>query len=205
MKLKLVESKSPSVCGLDEAGRGALAGPMVIAAVMLQSDFKFGGVAPKIVFRDSKKMSRLQRDRAYQVIEKYSLKIEIEIVSVTDINQVGIHVKNRDGFIDLINRNNANKYIVDGRWKFHNLGEKSQHVYSIIDADSIYPATIAAGIVAKCTRDKIMLKLHNKYSNYGWNTNVGYGTLEHINAIHKFGINEYHRLKFVETALKNSL
>lgn len=193
-----------SICGLDEAGRGALAGPMVVAAVVLDKNLRFEVVAPEIVVRDSKQMSNCQRERAFHLIEKYSLLIELEIMSVQEINEMGVGRANLVAFKRLIRKIDSNRYIVDGRWRFGDLGNKSHLVQSMVDADEIVPATMSAGIVAKYKRDHIMQDLHRQYSGYGWDTNTGHGTQQHIDAIREHGTNEHHRIRFVETALRHS-
>jgi len=191
------------ICGLDEAGRGALAGPMVVAAVILNSDFNFKDAAPRIVVKDSKQLSNPQREKAYRVIEENSLAIEIEIMTVEEIETLGVGRANIEGFKRLIERVEANQYIVDGRWRFPDLGSKTQLVTCMIDADETIPATMSAGIVAKYKRDLIMLELHNKHQVYGWDTNTGHGTQKHMEAITTYGTTEHHRQRFVETALRN--
>lgn len=194
-----------NICGLDEAGRGALAGPMVVAAVILKSNFKFEDVAPEVIVRDSKQLSIPQRERVYKLIEENSLAIEIEVMTVEEIETLGVGRANIEGFRRLIKKLEADQYIVDGRWRFPNLGSKTQLVNCLIDADEIIPATMSAGIVAKYKRDQIMRMLHDKHPIYGWDTNTGHGTQKHIEAIIEHGITEDHRQRFVETALKNYL
>lgn len=197
-------TESFRVCGLDEAGRGALAGPMVVAAVVLDKDFRFEAVAPNIVMKDSKQMSNLQREKAFQLINEHSLLIELEIMTVQEINEMGVGWANIEAFRRLIKRIDSNQYIVDGRWRFGDMGKKTSLVQCMIDADEIVPATMSAGIVAKYKRDQIMQDLHNQHSGYGWDTNTGHGTQQHINAIREYGTNEHHRARFVETALRHS-
>ncbi|PIR80213.1 MAG: ribonuclease HII [Candidatus Levybacteria bacterium CG10_big_fil_rev_8_21_14_0_10_35_13] len=197
-------TKSLGICGLDEAGRGALAGPMVVAAVVLGKDFKFGDVAPEIVMKDSKQMSNLQREKAFQLIKKHSLLIELEIMTVQEINKMGVGWANMEAFKRLIRKIDSNQYIVDGRWRSGDLGDKTPLVQCMIDADEIVSSTMSAGIVAKYKHDQIMLGLHSQYSEYGWNTNTGHGTQQHIKAIHEYGTNEHHRVRFVETAIRHA-
>lgn len=194
-----------NICGLDEAGRGALAGPMVVAAVILKSNFKFEDVAPEVIVRDSKQLSIPQRERVYKLIEENSLAIEIEVMTIEEIETLGVGRANIEGFRRLIKKLEADQYIVDGRWCFSNLGSKTQLINCLIDADEIIPATMSAGIVAKYKRDQIMRMSHDKHPIYEWDTNTGHGTQKHIEAIIEHGITEDHRQRFVETALKNYL
>lgn len=189
------------VCGLDEAGRGALAGPLVIAAVVMPPGFSFDDVAPNVIVRDSKKLSVRQRERVLRIIESYSLQIDIEVMSVQEINERGINWANTEGFGHLITRVDAAQYIVDGRWHLPDLGDKASLVSCIIHADEYIPAVLASGIIAKVKRDEIMRELHLCYPVYGWDTNTGHGTKRHIDTIKKYGLCEHHRKKFVATAL----
>lgn len=185
------------VCGLDEAGRGAFAGPLVLAAVVFKKDFVFPQNAT-LVIRDSKKLSKIQREKAFEFIKGEALFVDIEIISSDDINNKGIQWANISGFENLIRRTEADEYIVDGRWRFDNLGLKKEKVRCVIDADANIPSAIAAGIVAKVTRDRLMNNLHAAHPNYGWEHNAGYGTREHIEVLKIKGTTPYHRLKFVE-------
>jgi len=192
------------ICGLDEAGRGALAGPIVIAGVVLASGFRFQRVFNGIV-RDSKELSKQQRRDLFQVIKKYSLQIIVETIPVKKINKKGINWANTEGFRRIIKKVKADKYFIDGRWILPNLGRKKSQTKCVIKGDRKIPAVLAAGIVAKVKRDKIMQKLHQKYPRCHWNTNTGHGTKCHLKAIRKYGICKYHRKKFVKTALNNFL
>lgn len=196
--------KKHLTCGIDEAGRGALAGPIVIAAVVMLSDFNFQKVAPKVLVRDSKQLSTRQRERVLQLIEIYSLHIEIEVLSVEEINRRGINWANIEGFRRHIANIEADEYIIDGRWNLPDLGAKTPLTRCIIRADQKIPSVLASGIVAKVKRDEIMKKIHLDYPIYGWNTNTGHGTKKHIEAIAKHGICHHHRTLFVSSALKNA-
>lgn len=191
-------------CGMDEAGRGSLAGPMVLAAVVLKKNFEFKDIAPNIVMKDSKQMTNIQREKAFQLIKKLAIQIKVEIMSVDEIDKTGVGKANIEGFRRLINKINSDEYIVDGTLHLGDLGEKTKLTKCVIDADEKIPATMASGIVAKYLRDKIMLKLYDQHPMYGWNTNTGHGTEKHIEAIRKFGLTKHHRFKFVETALRNA-
>lgn len=189
-----------TACGLDEAGRGALAGPLVLAAVVLPQNFSFDSIT-KVKIRDSKKLSLTQRIKALEVIKKYSLVIETEIINVDEINQQGIQWANIEGFKRLIKRVSSDSYIVDGRWKLDGLEEKQSVTSCLVDADAIFPAAIAAGIVAKCTRDEIMQDLNGTFPGYYWHKNVGYGTLMHLQGLKSLGPSVLHRTQFIKTAL----
>lgn len=176
------------VYGLDEAGRGAFAGPLVAACVVLKNE--------NIFLRDSKKLSFLQREKAFVEISNNALLIDVEVINVHDINNFGLGRANIQIFENLITRNRGTKYIVDGNLKFQN-----KKITSMIDADAKIPGVMAAGIVAKVTRDRIMQKLHKEFPSFDWFNNKGYGTKFHIEALRQFGLTPHHRIQFVNTAL----
>ncbi len=177
------------ICGLDECGRGPLAGPIVAAGVILQKPIKN--------LNDSKKLSPKIRQKLYRKIIKNSI-FGIEIISVGQINSRGIGWANKKIFINLIKKIPADKYIVDGNLKIRN-------AVSLVKADSKIPEVMAASIVAKVTRDKLMRQLHRELKMYGWHSNKGYGTKYHVAALRAHGPTKYHRKLFVRTALNNSL
>ncbi len=189
------------ICGLDEAGRGALAGPLVLVGVVLRKNINL----KNIVLRDSKTMSAMQREKAFEFIKNNSVTLDVEIINVNDINQKGIGWANIQGFVNLIDRIKSESYIVDGRFNLKKFGKKKELVKCVVDADAKVLEAIAAGIVAKVTRDKIMRNLHSTLPHYNWLQNKGYGTKKHIVSIKEFGPSIHHRRMFVETALKNFL
>jgi ribonuclease HII len=125
-------------------------------------------------------------------------------MTVDEINKMGVGKANIEGFRRLIKRIDSDEYIVDGTLHLGDLDKKTKITKCLIDADEKIQATMASGIVAKYLRDKIMLKLHDQHPMYVWNTNTGHGTEKHIEAIRIFGLTKHHRLKFVETALRNA-
>ena len=201
MKPRRRPGRFRKVCGLDEAGRGALAGPLVLAAVVMRSDFRFEYVAGDVVVRDSKKLSIRQRRRVMELVESYSLRIEIEVISVAEINARGIGWANLEGFRRLVERIEASEYVIDGRGSAAVMGPKARRVSFVIDADETIPVALAAGIVAKIRRDEIMQELDRDHPVYNWKRNTGHGTREHVEAIRKHGQCAHHRTRFVETAL----
>lgn len=190
-----------TICGLDEAGRGALAGPLVVAAVIMPLTFNFSELNPGVTVKDSKKLSKRQREILFQIIKKHSLQIKVEVISVPEINKYGINWAEIEGFRRCIAMLDADEYIIDGKWRLPNLGDKTPLVSCVIDADEHIPAVLSAGIVAKVERDKIMRELHKCYPMYGWDRNTGHGTKYHIDAIKKHGLCDEHRKQFVATAL----
>ena len=190
-----------SVCGLDEAGRGPLAGPIVAAAVVFPPDFDFAARFPHIAFGDSKKLTARQREAAYALIVTHALVCETEFIDVFDINARDIGWANRTIFERLISRVEADRFIVDGNLKLTVPLEKRAAVCSVVRADQSEAAVSAASVVAKVSRDRWMHNLHADYPEYGWDHNMGYHSPLHVAAIRKHGQSLHHRTKFVETVL----
>ena len=181
-------------CGLDECGRGPLAGPIVAAAVIL--------LKPITGLKDSKQLTPQQRNRLYKKIVQTAAAVEIESITVKEINFKGIGWANKEVFKRLIRKVNALSYIVDGNLKLTVKG-KSRLIQSVVKADARYPEVMAASIVAKVTRDNLMQELAKDFPNYGWQSNVGYGTKYHVSALKEYGVSKHHRSVFVTTALKS--
>ena len=187
------------ICGLDEAGRGALAGPLVAAATILNNRI------PIARLNDSKKLNKKQREKLCQEIIDSGAVYAIETISARQINNRGIGWANKEIFKRLIKRIAADKYIIDGPPSLYpSYGRVKRNVKCVIGADGTRKCVMAASIVAKVTRDRHMKRLHEKYTNYGWNKNVGYGTKGHIEAIRVYGEIHYHRSVFVTTALSRN-
>lgn len=175
------------VAGVDEAGRGALAGPLVAAAVVLPADFDLEGV------RDSKLLSPAQRERAYVRIVAGATHVARRI-EPNVLDERGLHRSN----IALLRRcvralEPAPDYaLTDGfpvpRMPCPSLGVKK--------GDAVAASIAAASIVAKVTRDRIMCRLHRRYPDFGFDENKGYGTAEHWAALDALGPCAVHRLSF---------
>ena len=179
------------ICGLDEAGRGPLAGPIVAVGVVVPHDFEVQAV-------DSKKLSPRRRQLWADDL-KSQVEYHVEIIEVPQINANNIGWANREIFQRLIQKIDADEYIVDGNLKLTDLGEKEQCVECCVRADQSVPVVSAASILAKTIRDEIMLELHEKYPVYHWHKNKGYGTAEHIRALKTFGGTPHHRGMYVDT------
>ena len=193
--------KATVICGMDEVGRGPLAGPLVAAAIILPPDFVFREAFPALKFDDSKKLNAKQREAAAVVIREYALVLTVESISVDEINAQGIGWANRTAFERLIKRIEADRFIVDGNLKLTNLGCKARRVRSLIRADETEQSVTAASIVAKVTRDRIMRDLHLDFPVYDWDHNMGYCTQSHVEALRAHGPCDHHRHQFVTTAL----
>lgn len=188
-------------CGLDEVGRGALAGPLVAAAVILPDNFagRLGSLARFL--RDSKTVPIARRVELAHHIHEHALAVEVVAIPVDAINARGIGWANREAFRQLITRILADEYIVDGRVRPPAPPERAARVRCLVRADAQVPAVSAASLVAKVHRDELMLLLHTQYPAFGWRSNAGYGTAAHLAALRAHGPTPEHRALFVATAL----
>jgi ribonuclease HII len=188
-------------CGLDEVGRGALAGPLVAAAVILPDDIaeRLGSLARFL--RDSKTVPRARREDLATAIRAHALALEIATITVADINRWGIGWANREAFRRLIAALDADEYIVDGRVRPPAPPDRIARVRCLVKADALVPAVAAASLVAKVYRDMLMAALHGDYPTFGWDENAGYGTAAHLAALRITGACPEHRTQFVATSL----
>ncbi len=180
---------SKFIIGIDEVGRGPLAGPVVSAAVHLSKNFKTHDLD------DSKKISKTKRQEIYNLIIK-TCDYQIGVANVVEIDKYNIlqaTFLSMNRAIKKFNLPSNYKILVDGPWSFD---KKNQNIIPKIKGDTIYPSIAAASIVAKVYRDNLMLNLSKKYSNYFWERNYGYGTKKHIEAIKNYGVTEHHRKTF---------
>ena len=177
------------VCGVDEAGRGCLAGPVTAAAVILPKNYK------NKLIQDSKKLNTHNRMKLYDEIT--SIAIDYSIIDIPNdiidsINVLESTFLAMNKAISKIIRK-ADYIIIDG----NQFKTKSKFKYEcVIRGDSIYQSIAAASILAKVHRDKLMVKYNKEYPYYDWINNKGYGTIKHKNAIKKFGTSIYHRKSF---------
>lgn len=168
------------VCGMDEVGRGCIAGPLVAAGAILKSQI------PNPKLKDSKKLTAKQREEIYQELVDTKIIFVVEFISVEEINQFGIGWANKEIFVRLKQKLNADIYIADGNLKIDG-------IKSLIKADNLIPEVMAASIIAKVTRDKYMSSLDNKYL---WKQNKGYATKKHLELIKIQGASEHHRTRY---------
>lgn len=175
--------------GTDEAGRGCLAGPVTAAAVILPEDFK------NDLLNDSKQLTEKIREYLRPVIQEQALcyhvtNIEPEVID--EINILNASIRAMQNCI--VKLNPVPDYIIVDGNRFKPVNDIP---YScIIKGDSQYLSIAAASVLAKTYRDEHMNKLHEEYPMYNWKNNKGYPTLEHREAIKKYGITKYHRKSF---------
>lgn len=179
------------LCGIDEAGRGPLAGPMVIAGVILHK--------PILGLNDSKKLSEKKREALFDlIIENSSHKIVR--FSPEEIDTQGLSVCLKKGLETILDSLDADDFLFDGNSKFGVSGLRT-----LIKADALIPEVSAASILAKVTRDREMVAIDSLYPNYGFAGHKGYGTATHVQAIVKYGLCEIHRKSFKLKALQGTL
>ena len=184
-----------SVIGTDEAGRGPLAGPVVAAAVQLDLSNPIVGI------NDSKKLSAKKRDLLYNKICSQAISWSIGLASVEEIDRINILQASLLAMKRALDESNTQSSLVliDGNKTISDLSGRRQ--FSIIAGDSISASIAAASIVAKVTRDRIMIQYHKKYPEYGFDANKGYPTKEHRRRVHKYGLSPIHRKSFCERLL----
>ena len=173
--------------GVDEVGRGCLAGPVVSAAVVLKK-----GINLKLL-KDSKKISFNKREKISKHIKENSY-FAIGIASVEEILKLNILQASLLSMKRALNQLTIKPEItlIDGNFA----PEGIKKYKTIINGDEKVKAISAASIIAKVYRDKLMIKLSEKYSNYSWERNFGYGTKAHLEGLKKFGVTAHHRKSF---------
>ena len=177
------------IAGVDEVGRGCLAGPVFSAAVILNSKID------KSVLVDSKKISSKKRISLFNYIKKNSI-YAIGTASVIEINRLNILNASLLSMQRALDKLKIKPYLayIDGPFSPKKINIKCK---TFIKGDERIPCISAASIIAKVSRDIFMSKLAKKYPKYSWEKNFGYGTEEHCLALKKFGVTTMHRKKFL--------
>ncbi len=180
------------VAGVDEVGRGPLAGPVVVAAVILPQNKRIKGI------NDSKKLSEKKREELYKVIMKEALAVSIAYVYEDVIDKINIYEATKQGMLEAISKLEIkpDHVLIDAM----PLRELEIEHTSIIHGDALSASIGAASIVAKVTRDHFMEKMDFKYPNYGFARHKGYCTKEHLKALEQYGPCEIHRKSFSPVA-----
>jgi ribonuclease HII len=176
------------VAGIDEAGRGPLAGPVVAAAVILPEDVTLSGV------RDSKKMSERAREEAFSLIESTAIGFSVAVVNSHDIDKDNILQATRKAMKEaaLTLDPQPDYLLIDGIYPV----DLPIQQRCVIKGDDLSLSISAASVLAKVYRDRIMYSYDRLYPHYGFSSNKGYGTPGHIKAITRYGPCHIHRLTF---------
>lgn len=186
---RLWEDGAELVCGLDEVGRGPLAGPVVAAAVVLRP-----GSRAIRGLRDSKILTEKKRQRLARLVRARALAVAVGAASVREIDRLNIRrataLAMRRAIAHLPVEPQA--ILLDGL----PLPELARMHEAVVDGDAHCQSIAAASVVAKVIRDRLMTRLSARHPAYGWASNMGYGTPEHLAAVHSLGPTPHHRLTF---------
>ena len=173
-----------NLCGIDEAGRGPLAGPLVVAGVILEKEI--------LGLNDSKVLSEKKREKLFDEIKEKS-KYHIVFKSAKEIDDFGISFCLKSSILEIMEKLQefSDNFLMDGNTNFG-----IQNLQKEIKADAKYEEVSAASILAKVSRDRFMDEISPLYANYNFHKHKGYGTKAHIEAIRKFGRSDIHRFSF---------
>jgi ribonuclease HII len=189
------------VGGIDEAGRGPLAGPVVAASVVIPESALSDGILEGL--NDSKKLSSGQRDILFDKIMTCALSCGVGIVDSVTIDKINIlnatKLAMKKAYFSMVRKPD---FLLIDALKVEQIPVKQQQ---IIKGDSKSASIAAASIIAKVTRDRILDELDIKFPKYGFSRHKGYGTAEHINAIREYGVTPIHRLSFLNNICKGSI
>lgn len=191
MEKELYNKGFEYICGIDEAGRGPLAGPVVVAGVIMPKDSMIEGV------NDSKKVSEKKREKLYDVILEEALSYSVAIIGQDVIDEINILNATKQGVTKVVEELDVkpNLILVDA---LTHINTKGIPYDSIIKGDAKCYNIAAASIIAKVTRDRIMREWDEIYPQYGFINHKGYGTAKHIEAIKEHGPCPIHRKTFIK-------
>jgi ribonuclease HII len=182
------------IAGVDEAGRGACAGPLVIASVVLHDPFALE-LAP---VRDSKELSESKRETIFDLIQNCAKAISIVVVPPEEVDSRGVHAANLDGMRRaVLGLNVEPEYVLTDGYAIEGLGVPNLAVWK---GDQVVVSISAASIIAKVTRDRIMRELDLEFPEYGFAGHKGYITAGHTKALEKHGPTPHHRTSFSNIA-----
>lgn len=176
------------IAGVDEAGRGPLAGPLVIAAVVLPQDVFISGL------NDSKQLSASKRDKLYDEVLQKALSVSVNIVSISNIDELNIYRATQQGMAEVLLHLDIRPQVALIDAMPVEAGDIK--TVSLIHGDALSASIAAASVVAKVTRDRIMEKLAALYPAYGFAGNKGYGSKEHMQAVAAEGATRWHRRSY---------
>lgn len=187
----LYEKGFNNICGIDEAGRGPLAGPVVVAGVIMPKDSMIEGV------NDSKKVSEKKREKLYDLILEEAISYSVAIIGQDVIDDINILNATKEGVTKVVEGLDVkpNLIVVDA---LEHINTKGIPYESIIKGDAKCYNIAAASIIAKVTRDRIMRQWDEIYPQYEFKSHKGYGTAKHIAAIKEYGLCPIHRRSFTK-------
>lgn len=183
------------VAGADEAGRGSLAGPLVVAGVLLDYGvLRDHRVRPLALLNDSKQCSEEQREKLFRAVLACAAKVVFRAIPAGEIDRNGLHHSNLEGLRAMLRALTppAEASLVDG----FKLGETAPEHLAVVDGDEKSAAVAAASIVAKVTRDRLMRRIDALYPQYGFSSHVGYITPAHSAVVRERGPSVVHRRSF---------
>ena len=182
------------IAGVDEAGRGACAGPLVIASVVLHDPF-----APELaVVRDSKEIPESKRDAVFELIQSIAASVSVVIVPASEVDSRGVHAANLDGMRRAVQGLDIEPaYVLTDGYAIEGLGVPNLAVWK---GDQVVVSISAASVVAKVTRDRIMRELDKEFPLYGFAGHKGYITAAHTPALLEHGPCAEHRISFANVA-----
>ena len=190
----LITSGIKVIAGVDEAGRGPCAGPLVVASVILKDPF-----APELAqVRDSKELSEKLREKLFDVVIDQAIAYSIIEISVDEIDSFGVHKSNLEGMRRAVNSLAVTpEYVLTDGYAIEGLAIPNLAVWK---GDQVAISISAASILAKVYRDREMVKLDSKYPGYGLAKHKGYITAAHTKALGELGVTEIHRKSFANIA-----
>ena len=214
MRVSFFCMKGTYSIGIDEVGRGPLAGPVTVAAVLLPRSFKFCPSHPRHKLRDSKRISPLKREQWFSYITEHPrIRYAVSSVSPALIDRINVaqaaNLAATRALMKLVRRDmrplTRSAIFLDGGLFVREKMVTGLHYLpkprTIIGGDEKIPAIMFASIVAKVRRDRFMVRLHKTYPRYGFARHKGYGTREHATALLNFGPSPAHRLTFIRKYL----
>lgn len=185
-----------NICGIDEAGRGPLAGPVVVAGVIMPKDSMIEGV------NDSKKVSEKKREKLYDLIIEEAISYSVAIIGQDVIDDINILNATKEGVTKVVDELDVKPdlIIIDA---LDHINTRGIPYEPIIKGDAKCYNIAAASILAKVTRDRIMREWDEVYPQYGFVQHKGYGTAKHIQAIKEYGLTPIHRRSFTKKFVVN--
>ena len=190
----LIDAGLAPIAGVDEAGRGACAGPLIIASVIL-NDLNSERLKE---LRDSKELSERERERLFPIIQEEALAISIITISPEEIDERGVHKANLDGMRRAVQGLQVPpNYVITDGYAIEGMVVPSLAIWK---GDQVAPTISAASIIAKVTRDRIMQELDEKFPGYGLAKHKGYITAAHTAAIKQLGVSVIHRKSYSNIA-----